>query len=58
MNTQKLIFDIIRWLIIWYVVKLAGLTGNPGLLLAAIVYSYYVVVIKGPTDYRTPKNGD
>ena len=45
-------------MLIWYVVKVAGLTNNPMLLLAAIAYSFFLVVIKGPTNYRTPRNGD
>lgn len=58
MSTSRLILDLIIWMLIWYMVKVAGLTGNPGLLLATILISFYLVVVRKTKIERNHKNGD
>ncbi len=48
--------QIIIWAMIWKLVQIAGIEGNPSLLFLPIAASFYLVVIKNNTINK--KNGD
>lgn len=53
---MKLILDLLIWVTLWYLVKYAGITGNPLLLLFVITMTFILIVVKQTHIPR--KNGD